>query len=66
MMRRSKDFPTTSILPFEWGVSLTRHLNCAEPMGGPSTEMGNHYRRMAEHCTILAEAEELGALVYGY
>jgi hypothetical protein len=32
----------------------------------PSTEMGNHYRRMAEHYSSLAEAEELGGLAYGH
>ncbi len=31
-----------------------------------STEMGNHYRRMAEHYTTLAEAEDLGTLAYGH
>jgi hypothetical protein len=31
-----------------------------------STEMGNHYRRMAEHYTMLAEAEDLGTLAYDY
>ena len=32
----------------------------------PSTEMRNHYSRMAEHYGTLAEAEELGKLVYGH
>jgi hypothetical protein len=32
----------------------------------PSTEMGNHYRRMAEHYSSLADAEELGGLAYGH
>jgi hypothetical protein len=31
----------------------------------PLTEMGNHYRRMAEHYSSLADAEELGTLAYG-
>lgn len=31
-----------------------------------STEMGNHYRRMAEHYRSLAEAEELRTLAYGH
>ena len=31
----------------------------------PSTEMSNHYRRMAEHYSSLADAEELGRLAYG-
>jgi hypothetical protein len=31
-----------------------------------STEMGNHYRRMAEHYTTLAEAEDLGTVAYGH
>jgi hypothetical protein len=32
----------------------------------PSTEMANHYRRMAEHYSSLADAEELGRLAYGH
>jgi len=28
--------------------------------------MGNHYRRMAEHYTTLAEAEDLATLAYGH
>jgi hypothetical protein len=32
----------------------------------PSTEMRNHYSRMAEHYSSLAEAEELGTLAYGH
>jgi hypothetical protein len=31
-----------------------------------SAEMRNHYSRMAEHYSTLAEAEELGKLVYGH
>ena len=32
----------------------------------PSTEMRNHYSRIAEHYGSLAVAEELGALAYGH
>jgi hypothetical protein len=32
----------------------------------PSTEVANHYRRMAEHYGSLADAEELGGLAYGH
>ncbi len=32
---------------------------------GFSTETRNHFLRMAEHYSTLAEAEELGALAYG-
>ena len=31
-----------------------------------SIEMRDHYSRMAEHYSTLAEAEELGKLVYGH
>jgi hypothetical protein len=31
----------------------------------PSTEIANHYRRMAEHYSSLADAEEFGKLAYG-
>jgi hypothetical protein len=30
-----------------------------------STEMQNHYSRMSEHYSTLAEAKELGALAFG-
>jgi hypothetical protein len=31
----------------------------------PSTELASHYRRMAEHYSSLADAEELSRLAYG-
>ena len=31
-----------------------------------STQMQHHYFQMAEHYSTLAEAEELGKLVYGH
>jgi hypothetical protein len=42
------------------GVSQRRGALCG------STEMGNHYRRMAEHYITLAEAEDLGTLAYSF
>ena len=50
----------------EQNVAATWRSSVGASRQFSSTEMRNHYLRMAEHYSTMAEAEELGTLAYGH